>query len=243
MESMGKLSDQTKPLRIGILAKFDWYLSDAQEIFKNRNHKILTFRHLNTLKQEIEFNPSFDYIFVPHFSELLPVDIYENYVCVGFHTGDLPLDRGGSPIQNKILAGEYSTNVSAFRINRRVDAGPIYTQHKIDLSKGTITELLQVLSKICAGMMLQIVENALNPIDQSANSVVKPRRKSTDSLLPNESDNLNSLYDFIRMLDGADYPRAFLPWGEFTIEFSSAVLRGEELSANCVIVKRGDFSV
>ena len=29
--------------------------------------------------------------------------IYENFICVIFHTGNLPKHRGGSPIQNLIL--------------------------------------------------------------------------------------------------------------------------------------------
>ena len=45
--------------------------------------------------------------------------------CIGFHTGDLPGDRGGSPIQHKILRGEYDTFVSAMKLVNEIDAGDL----------------------------------------------------------------------------------------------------------------------
>jgi methionyl-tRNA formyltransferase len=44
-----------------------------------------------------EFKP--DYIFFPHWSYLIPEDIYNRFECVIFHMTDLPFGRGGSPIQ------------------------------------------------------------------------------------------------------------------------------------------------
>ena len=41
-----------------------------------------------------EFNPR--YIFFPHWSWMIPADIYENFECIVFHMTDLPFGRGPS---------------------------------------------------------------------------------------------------------------------------------------------------
>jgi len=235
---MENASNKVNAKRIGVVAKYDWYLSDAENIFRNSGHELMTFNNLAALKDEIEKNSNFDYLFFPHFSEILPVELYSIYNCIGFHTGDLPRDRGGSPIQNKILLGEYITKVSAFRIEGGIDSGPIYIQKIIDLSEGNLEEILLCLSKICAGMMLEILEKLPNPVAQNGKFEARLRRKAAESLLPTDCNNLRSLYDFIRMLDGLDYPRAYLNLGEFKIEFTSAIFAGDEISTKCVIKRK-----
>ena len=55
------------------------------------------------------FNP--DYIFFPHWSYIIPKEIFENYTCIVFHMTDLPFGRGGSPLQNLIVRGMKETNI------------------------------------------------------------------------------------------------------------------------------------
>ena len=228
-----------KSMRIGVLAKYDWYLSDALEVFRHSAHEVMTFNSLAAFQMEIEQNPTFDVLFLPHFSELLPAQIYETYECIGFHTGDLPRDRGGSPIQHKILLGQYTTTVSAFKLGDGIDSGPIYLQEIIDLSQGNLDEILCNLSRICADMMLKIIENQPQPVDQIGDFELRTRRRPDDSLLSSHCESLRSLYDFIRMLDGVDYPRAYLNLGEYKIEFTSAVFSDDEITTKCVIKKKG----
>lgn len=224
--------------KIAVVAKFDWYLEDAKHTFLNTQIEVTTFRSLRELSFGLEANSNFDFIFFPHVSEIIPKEIYENFLCIGFHTGDLPADRGGSPIQNKILTKRYITNVSAFRITEEIDGGPIYSQHVIDLSEGTIIDILHNLSKICAKIIFDIVLNPPIPIYQNGKVEVKIRRKPIDSLLPQNSVGLRSLYDHIRMVDGLDYPRAFIKWGDNIIEFTSAKIEDGKLTASCEIRKQ-----
>ena len=53
------------------------------------------------------------YIFFPHWSHIIPQDVYENFTCVVFHMTDLPFGRGGSPLQNLISRGIYKTKITA----------------------------------------------------------------------------------------------------------------------------------
>ena len=235
---MAELLRQSSAKRIGIVAKHDWYLNDAIKILKRTPHEVLIFKTLKALEEAINSNSNFDYLFFPHISELLSAEIYENFKCVGFHTGDLPLDRGGSPIQNKILTGQYKTHVSAFKITGGIDAGPIYLKSEIDLSEGNIREILQKLSIICSEMILQIVSSDPTPEEQKGLAEIKSRRKASDSLIPNDLNSLRSIYDFIRMLDGLDYPNAHILVGEYIFEFTSAKLTNDNIMTNCVIRKK-----
>jgi methionyl-tRNA formyltransferase len=150
----------------------------------------------------------------------------------------LPLDRGGSPIQNKILTGQYKTHVSAFKITGEIDAGPIYLKKEIDLSEGNIKAILQKLSIICSEMILQIVIHDPTPEEQKGQAEIKSRRKASDSLIPNDLNSLRSIYDFIRMLDGLEYPNAHIFVGDYIFEFTSAELINDSLMTNCVIRKK-----
>ncbi len=235
---MKRPSENTSNPRIAILAKYEWYLNDGQKILSPHCVEVRLFRNLPDLERAVEIESHFDYIFIPHFSEMIPPSLYENFPCVGFHTGDLPADRGGSPIQNKILTGKYLTSVSAFYINQDIDSGPILLQTKIDLSEGTISQILRNLSEICAQMMLSIIKTPQIAVEQEGHVRVKSRRKAIDSLLPSVETETRHLYDRIRMVDGLDYPRAFITWGDFKLEFSEAKFEEGELRTICTFRRK-----
>lgn len=54
-----------------------------------------------TLKNLKKFNHS--YIFFPHWSWIIPPEIYNNFNCIVFHMTDLPFGCGGSPLQNLLV--------------------------------------------------------------------------------------------------------------------------------------------
>ena len=74
----------------------------------HQSHKVFDFLKSNydavwenNIKIIIGLNP--DYVIMFHWSEILPKKFYEKINCICVHTGNLPKDRGGSPIQNQIL--------------------------------------------------------------------------------------------------------------------------------------------
>ena len=222
-------------LRIAVVAKHDFYLTDAKEAFIGLPYNVEVFGDLETLSLGLEKYSKRDLIFFPHFSEIIPEKIYMNFNCIGFHTGDLPGDRGGSPIQNIIQSGRYSTMVSAFRIREGIDSGPIYLQKSIDLSQGSIADMLKSLSQISATMMVEIVLNSPTPIEQRGTGQFIRRRNPQQSVLPMDLANARAVHDHIRMLDGLDYPRAYIEYGNLRIELFSSDFTSEGLSALCSI--------
>jgi len=118
--------------------------------------------NLNRLK---ETNPR--YIFFPHWSWMIPREIYERFECIVFHETDLPFGRGGSPIQNLISMGIEETRISALRVIGELDAGPVYLKRDLKLN-GSATEIFNRASDIIYEMILEIIKNEPTPIPQES---------------------------------------------------------------------------
>ena len=95
------------------------------------------------------------YIFFPHWSEIVPAKIFENYDCVCFHMTDVPFGRGGSPLQNLIVRGYTKTVVSALKMNEGIDSGPVYLKCELDLA-GSALDIFKRTAPVCFEMMHKI---------------------------------------------------------------------------------------
>ncbi len=176
-------------------------------------------------------------IFIPHWSHKIPEEIFKNYICILFHMTDLPFGRGGSPLQNLIKLGFKQTKISALRVVKEIDAGPIYLKRKLDLN-GSAKEIFIRTSKIVKKMIEDIIQKKIRPKEQTGEPTFFMRRTPNQSSIQGIK-NLNELYDQIRMLDCDGYPRAFLEIENFRIEFHNAILNNEKyLSANVKVFKK-----
>lgn len=175
-----------------------------------------------------EINP--DYIFFPHWSYIIKEEIYENYNCVMFHMTDLPFGRGGSPLQNLIARGIYETKLSAFKCVKELDAGPIYFKKGLSLY-GSAEEIFLRASVKIEEMIECIIQNHPIPVAQSGEVIEFERRKPYEGDL-SKLESLIEVYDYIRMLDAEDYPRAFIEIGDFRFEFERASLKKGEILAD-----------
>lgn len=177
------------------------------------------------------------YIFLPHWSHIIPANISENFECVIFHMTDLPFGRGGSPLQNLIARGIYETCISAFRCEAELDAGPVYMKYPLSLY-GTAEEIYLRAASIIEKMIIELVLNEPEPAQQQGNVVCFKRRK------PHESDisglkEIEQVFDFIRMLDADGYPRAFLETDHLRLEFTRSALKHGQVISDVIITKKG----
>jgi methionyl-tRNA formyltransferase len=177
-------------------------------------------------------------IFIPHWSYIIPEDIYSNYECIVFHMTDLPYGRGGSPLQNLIERGHTVTKISALKVVKELDAGPIYLKRELRLS-GTAQEIFSKANDVIEGMINAILSNDLIPIEQSGEVVNFKRRKPEDSNI-NELEDLKKVYDYIRMLDADGYPHAFLETSNLKLEFTKAHFNTDDeiITAHVRILKK-----
>lgn len=171
-----------------------------------------------TLNNIESINPS--YIFIPHWSYIIPKEIFSKYKCIVFHMTDLPFGRGGSPLQNLIIRGHKFTKISAINVVEEIDAGDIYMKKKLSL-EGSAIEIFENASNIIKDMILELIQSHHTPQKQTGEIVYFKRRKSEDSNLE-KLDNLELIFDYIRMLDCEGYPQAYIENDFFKFEFSKA---------------------
>jgi methionyl-tRNA formyltransferase len=193
-----------------------------------RNQEDFTFEKLQ------DFQPEF--IFIPHWSYIIPEKIWIAFPCVVFHMTDLPYGRGGSPLQNLILSGKTDTKISALKVDNGIDTGDIYLKKDLSLV-GTAKEIFERATPIIVEMIEEIIDKKLEPTRQEGMQVNFRRRKPEDSSIEYIED-INLIYDYIRMLDCEGYPYAFMENDFFKFEFSNAQLINNEIIANVRISKK-----
>ena len=96
-------------------------------------------------------------VYFPFWSWKIPQEIIKNFECICFHTGRLPEDAGGSPIQNLIRRGDAHTELNAIRINDKIDGGEILEKRPICLNGSLEEILIRISDKI--EDMINVQEN------------------------------------------------------------------------------------
>ena len=176
-------------------------------------------------------------IFIPHWSYIIPSAIFERYECIVFHMTDLPYGRGGSPLQNLIVRGLTATKLSALRVEVGLDTGPVYLKMDLSLS-GTAEEIFVRVNKLVGKMIVEIIQNNLQPVPQEGDPVVFKRRKPEQSDMSG-LEKLEEIFDYIRMLDADGYPHAYIEKGEFRYVFTRASIKADgSIVADVKITKK-----
>ncbi len=170
------------------------------------------------------------YIFFPHWSWIVNSEIYDRYECIIFHTAPLPYGRGGSPIQNLILKGYKKSPICALRMSKTLDGGPIYKTIEVSL-EGNIDEIFARISTHIEDMIIDISKFNPEPIIQKGQPFYFKRLTYENNEI-DSSLSLGEIYDRIRMVDGEDYERSYINFGEYKIEFKNAEIKDNQIYAN-----------
>ena len=206
-----------------IQKKINWILIDKRKDFN--------LDYLDAIKADI--------IFIPHWSYIIPKEIYEKFECIVFHMTDLPFGRGGSPLQNLISRGIYSTKISALKVEKGIDSGDIYLKENLEL-KGNATEIFNRANQIIQKMIISIIQKKIEPIPQKGKITEFKRRKTHESNIE-KLETLSKVYDYIRMLDADGYPKAYLENKFFKFEFNDAKFKNKnEITATVKIKMKKD---
>ena len=223
-------------MNIVIVSNKAWHRKFVSEIEQRTGESIIYIENKAevTCENLLRFSPRL--IFFPHWSHIIPVEIYEKFICIVFHMTDVPFGRGGSPLQNMIARGIYETKLSAIRCGMELDAGDVYMKQPLSLW-GTAEEIYLRAAELTKEMMIALIRDDIKPVPQTGEPVIFRRRK------PEEGDisqlvSLPSVFDYIRMLDADTYPAAFLDAGLLHLEFSRASLREDCVLAEVRISMR-----
>ena len=216
--------------QVAIVAKHPFYAEDIRNALTGLEIEIVSTGDIWEIQGHMDAGANFDFIFFPHYSKVISEVFLERSYCIGFHTGDLPGDRGGSPIHHKILRSEYNTFVSAIKLVNEIDAGDVLCNEPISLEHGSIEEILKNISKVIARMTRLILTEKLAPRPQIGSPFTSKRLTPQESELDLATLDVRGIYDRIRMLDGLDYAPAHIKVGPHKLVLSNAQLRDGKLT-------------
>ena len=199
-----------------------------------------SFRFLNKLDKKKIINISPKIIFFIHWSKKIPSEIFKRFLCIQFHASNLPKFKGGSPIQNQIIRGIKKTKITAFKVSNIIDSGDICKKKNLDLN-GTAMQIYKKMEKISINMIRELVRRKKIKFNKQTgkSSFFKRRKASESNLLSLKIMNIKNMYNFIRMLDAHDYPKAYLDIKKYKILFKNVKrTRSKTLKGEFKIVKK-----
>lgn len=213
-----------------------WYEDLAIRLAEVTGRKfiLITSKEELTVERLTELQPRF--IFFPHWSYIIPKEIYQTFECTIFHMTDVPFGRGGSPLQNMIVRGIYETKITALRCDAELDAGPVYMKRPLSLYGGA-EEIYLRASRIIEAMITEIVLHEPEPVPQQGDVVCFQRRQPNDSNIA-ELTELEQVFNHIRMLDAEGYPKAFLETANLRLEFQRPSIKQGKVIADVIITKK-----
>lgn len=223
--------------KIFLIINVNSYFKKFKDTKKNKFYFITKKKDLN-YKKISTINPNL--IFIPHWHWKITDRIIKDYTCIGFHSAPLPYGRGGSPIQNLIIRGFKQTQICAFKMNDKFDAGEIFIRKKLSL-KGNGNEIFLNLYKKIEQMIKTLILNLPNPKKQIGKVVFFKRRTPKQSEI-NFNNRLNFIHDFIRMLDidKKNFPKAFINAGKYKIILYSSKLNKKHIAGNFILKKNNE---
>ena len=219
----------------------EWNINNYFELKKELENEYSFYLISNkdelSLEKIEKINPK--YIFFPHWSWIIPENIYKNYECILFHMTDLPYGRGGSPLQNLIINKVYNTKISALKVTKGLDEGDIYLKEDFDISKGSANEIYINASKLIFKKLIpNILKQNPTPVSQEGVVVNFKRRTPEQSNIKMLNDvSIANLYDFIRMLDAPSYPKAYLELDNFKMELFEVIIKDGKLEGRFEVSK------
>lgn len=215
-----------------------WNINNCNKLIASNSDKeicVVTDNKKLTKEYLDKINPL--YVFFPHWSWIIPPDIYKNYNCVVFHMTDLPFGRGGSPLQNLLVRGVYQTKISAIKVDGGIDTGPVYFKEPLDVSRGSADEILKRASDLVFEKMIpRFFSEDISPVEQSGEPVLFKRRNPKESEIP-KGLTQRQIYDYIRMLDGEGYPPAYSRYDGGKIYYTNAEYSDEVVKATARFVE------
>lgn len=147
--------------------------------------------------------------------------------CINLHASLLPKYRGAAPINWAIVRGEERTGCTVFRIESRMDVGPIlssrWTQIKPEETAGELHDRLAAIGVDVVDAALQLYQDGVIPEGTSQNDTLAtqaPKLKKKDGLI-----------DFHRStIEVANHICGMTPWPGATARFESRDKRWEDIT-------------
>lgn len=167
--------------------------------------------------------------------------------CFNIHTSLLPKYRGAAPIQYALLNGDKETGVSIQKMVKKMDAGNIVHEHKLQISDNeTGGELYDRLKKQAAismsNFITEILENNITEKVQDESQVsFAPTLKRKDGHLKFAEKNYNDLHNQVRAL--LPWPGTYCFLNDKRLKVFAIERSDEKLSPGKVSTKSGFLNI
>ncbi len=197
-----------------VFASYREWSNKIADMLKKDSHDILHVQKPEdlTLATVDKFKPQL--FFIAGWSWYIPLELFNKYCIIGLHPSMLPKYRGGSPLQNQIIAGEQKSGVSLFKITEKFDEGPLYGQEEISLA-GHLDEIYDRITQVGIKLFKKVISDYPNlkcwEQDHSKATFFKRRKPEQSELKIEELKTMTGeqLYNFIRAIEDP-YPNAFI---------------------------------
>ncbi|MBF8808667.1 MAG: methionyl-tRNA formyltransferase [Enterococcus lacertideformus] len=151
-----------------------------------------------------------DVLITAAFGQFLPEKLLQvpTHGAVNVHASLLPKYRGGAPVHYAIINGEKETGVTIMEMTKKMDAGGIYAQESLPITKqddvGTMFEKLSALGK---QLLLKTLPDILN-----GNLSPRPQDESKVTFSPNITREQEAI-DWNKTAEAIDNQvRGMHPW-------------------------------
>lgn len=134
------------------------------EVAKKYNIPVLSPRRLIDIKDDLVKSKA-DVGVLVAYGKMVPNSVINLFPkgIINIHPSLLPKHRGPTPIESVILNGESKTGVSLMKLEKAMDAGPIYAQETIKLNGNeSKQELADLLLDTGSNMLINNLDNILN---------------------------------------------------------------------------------
>ncbi len=153
-------------------------------------HNLKIYQPDTLKKSDVEnifYSLKFDYIVTAAYGKILPGWFLKtpSKMAVNIHPSLLPKYRGAAPINWAIINGEKITGVTIMEMVRKLDAGNILLQEKVEIDKNeTAGELTEKLSEVSGKLIVKFFDKIKNgekiekiPQDEDTVSYAPPLTK------------------------------------------------------------------
>ena len=181
------------------------------------------------------------------YGKLIPPGTFEapRFGLVNVHFSLLPKYRGAGPVQWALINGERETGVSLFRIEKGLDAGPVYLKQAVavepeDDSAVLRDRLVKAGLELAEELLRKMEAGPLSAQSQSGEPTFAPLLKKEDGLIRWEEKSAEAVANLVR--GTYEWPGAFTPFRGKTVKIRSAVALsgGEGLPGTLVSLERGE---
>lgn len=160
----------------------------------------------NSYEQILQLNP--DIIITCAYGQFISEKILNipKYKCVNFHASLLPKLRGGAPIHWAIINGEKKTGITLMYMQKKMDAGNIIKQYKVNIDQNdTYSSLYKKLSDLIVNIvkndLMMLFNENLFSIEQNEEEATFGLNIKKEETMIDFNKNDTDIYNLIRGLN------------------------------------------